>query len=217
MDGLEKATLRVKEFRKRKQLILDTALRLFLQQDEDRVTVEIIADAVGIGKGTIYKHFTSKQEMYVLLLIRYEEELAEILQPVHPDDDKDCLVRAYFQFRMADPARYALFDRLEKKCAQDGSLTRLIERLHDLRESNVLQLEKVIKARISEGKLADVSPSFHIAAAWALVHGAVGLCSSGFYKDRIENKDEFFNFLMDLAVWMGSRSRLKTCEEAEMV
>ncbi len=216
VDGLEKATLRVKEFRKREQLILDTALKLFLEQDEDKVTVETIADAVGIGKGTIYKHFTSKQEIYVLLLIRYEEELAGILQNIQPDDDKDRLVREYFQFRMADPARYALFDRLEKKCAQDESLSRLIERLHEIRESNVDQLETVIKARIAEGKLADVPPYFHIAAAWALVHGAVGLCSSEFYKDRIEDKEGFFSFLMDAAVKMGNRSRLKNVDEQEM-
>lgn len=215
MDGLEKATLRVKEFRKREKLILDTALRLFLEQDEDKVTVETIADAVGIGKGTIYKHFTSKQEMYLLLLIRYEDELAEILQQIHPDDDKDRLVREYFQFRMSDPARYALFDRLEKKVANDTSLSRLIERLHTIRESNVDQLEKVIRARIAEGKLADVPPYFHIASAWALVHGAVGLCSSEFYKDRIEDKEGFFNFLMESAVRMGNRSRVKGAEEKE--
>jgi len=209
MDGLEKATLRVKEFRKRERLILDTALKLFLEQDEDKITVETIAEAVGIGKGTIYKHFTSKQEIYLLLLIGYEEELAGILQQIDPNDDKDRLVRAYFQFRMSDPARYALFDRLEKKCANDESLSRLTERLHRVRESNVDQLEKVIRARIAEGKLADVPPYFHIAAAWALVHGAVGLYSSDFYKDRIEDKEACFGFLMESAVRMGNRPRVK--------
>src|SRR5690606_7053831 len=48
---------KVREFRRREQEILDTALQLFLEQGEDSVTVEMIADAVGIGKGTIYKHF----------------------------------------------------------------------------------------------------------------------------------------------------------------
>src|SRR5690606_39464201 len=77
MADLEKATRKAQEFRQREQQILDTALALFLEQGEDRVTVEMIADRVGIGKGTIYKHFETKNEIYLLLMIRYEEDLAE--------------------------------------------------------------------------------------------------------------------------------------------
>jgi len=216
MDGLERATQRVKEFRKREQHILNTALQLFLDRDEEKVTVEMIAEAVGIGKGTIYKHFTSKNEIYLLLLVGYEEELAHILQSIDVSDDKERLVREYFKFRMSDPAKYALFDRLEKKCSRDASLPQLVERLHKTRESNVEQLEKVICARIKEGSLADVPPHFHIAAAWALVHGAVGLYSSDFYKDRIQDHDDFFQFLMEIGVRMGNRSRVRQPHEAEL-
>ncbi len=60
---MQKEPRKVREFRRREQEILDTALKLFLEQGEDSVTVEMIADAVGIGKGTIYKHFKSKAEI----------------------------------------------------------------------------------------------------------------------------------------------------------
>ena len=36
----------------------------------------MIADAVGIGKGTIYKHFKSKAEIYLRLMLDYERDLA---------------------------------------------------------------------------------------------------------------------------------------------
>src|SRR5690606_18275407 len=55
MGDLEKAARKAQEFRQREREILDAALALFLEQGEDRVTVEMIADRVGIGKGTIYK------------------------------------------------------------------------------------------------------------------------------------------------------------------
>ncbi len=48
---MQKEPRKVREFRRREQEILDTALKLFLEQGEDSVTVEMIADAVGIGKG----------------------------------------------------------------------------------------------------------------------------------------------------------------------
>ncbi|CAM5529738.1 hypothetical protein SSTU70S_00340 [Stutzerimonas stutzeri] len=51
---------KVREFVVSEQEIFDIALQLFLDQGEDSVTVEMIADAVGIGKGTIYKHFQIK-------------------------------------------------------------------------------------------------------------------------------------------------------------
>ncbi|MFH7445062.1 helix-turn-helix domain-containing protein, partial [Pseudomonas syringae pv. tagetis] len=51
----QKEPRKVREFRRREQEILDTALKLYLEQGEDSVTVEMIADAVVIGKGTIYK------------------------------------------------------------------------------------------------------------------------------------------------------------------
>ena len=47
---MHKEPRKVREFRRREQEILDTALKLFLEQGEDSVTVEMIADAVGIVK-----------------------------------------------------------------------------------------------------------------------------------------------------------------------
>ena len=47
---------KVREFRRREQEILDTALQLFLDQGEDSVTVEMIADAVGIRKQSLLYH-----------------------------------------------------------------------------------------------------------------------------------------------------------------
>ncbi len=112
---MHKEPRKVREFRRREQEILDTALKLFLDQGEDSVTVEMIADAVGIGKGTIYKHFKSKAEIYLRLMLDYERDLNELLHSADVDKDKEALSRAYFEFRMRDPQRYRLFDRLEEK------------------------------------------------------------------------------------------------------
>ncbi len=206
---LERATQRVKEFRQREESILQTALELFLKLGEERVTVEMIADAVGIGKGTIYKHFTTKYEIYLRLMIRYEEELADMLQRIRVEDNKDKLVREYFKFRMSDPSRYTLFDRLEAKCIDVNALPDMLEKLHRIRVSNAKTLELIIEARIKEGILADVPPYFHICAAWALVHGAVALYESDFFNHRIQDKEGFVEFLMDVAVRMGNRNRYR--------
>ncbi|MAR92891.1 MAG: TetR family transcriptional regulator [Pseudomonadales bacterium] len=207
MTDLQKASQKAKEFRKREEEILERAQELFIEHGEDKVTVEMIADAVNIGKGTIYKHFETKDEIYLRLMIRYEEELAELFDRLNESgsEDRAKLAKDYFSFRMREPEKYALFDRLEHKLTNKTSCPELVARLHEIRASNMDKLVASIKAKIDDGTLEDVPPYFHIFAAWALVHGAVALYHSKFYQEFIEDKDRFFSFLGDIGIRMGNR------------
>ena len=202
---MQKESRKVREFRRREQEILDTSLKLFLEQGEDSVTVEMIADAVGIGKGTIYKHFKSKAEIYLRLMLDYERELNELFHSESVASDKEALSRAYFAFRMRDPQRYRLFDRLEEKVLKGHQVPEMVEQLHTIRASNFERLTRLIEGRIDEGKLEDVPPYFHYCAAWALVHGAVALYHSPFWSNVLEDQEGFFQFLMDIGVRMGNK------------
>lgn len=204
---MQKESRKVREFRRREQEILDTALQLFLSDGEDSVTVEMIAEAVGIGKGTIYKHFNSKAEIYLRLMLDYERDLAELFQSDNVARDREALSRAYFEFRMSDPQRYRLFDRLEEKVVKTRQVPELVEQLHSIRTSNFQRLTSLIEGRIDEGKLEDVPPYFHYCAAWALVHGAVALYHSPFWRDVLEDQEGFFQFLMEIGVRMGNRRK----------
>lgn len=59
-----------RQFDHREAEIIETAMSLFRQQDIDRVTIEQIAEAAEIGKGTVYKHFKSKDELYARIIIQ---------------------------------------------------------------------------------------------------------------------------------------------------
>ncbi|AKX44120.1 TetR family transcriptional regulator [Thiopseudomonas alkaliphila] len=198
---------KVREFKRREQEILDTALSLFLAHGEDSVTVELIANTVGIGKGTIYKHFKSKAEIYLRLMLDYERDLNALFQSESVARDKEALSRAYFGFRMRDPQRYQLFDRLEEKVVKGQQVPELVAELHAIRASNFERLTDLIKDRINEGKLEDVPPYYHYCAAWALVHGAVALYHSPFWSNVLEDQDGFFQFLMDIGVRMGNKRK----------
>ncbi|MFK7161510.1 TetR/AcrR family transcriptional regulator [Marinospirillum sp. MEB164] len=204
---VEKQARRVREFRQREQRILEAALTLFLQQGEDRVTVEMIAEQVGIGKGTIYKHFSTKSEIYLRLMVDYEREMAALFQSPKISQDKEALSRAYFEFRMQEPAKYLLFNRLEEKLVKSNVVPDMIDELHRFRAKNLESLSELIGARVDEGLLEDVPPYFHYCAAWAFVHGAAVLYQSEFFQDVIQDKDEFFRFMMDIGVRMGNRGQ----------
>src|SRR3712207_2860647 len=47
--------------------------------------VEEIAKAVGIARGLIYRHFSSKEELYVLTVTDYLDELGEALEDALSD------------------------------------------------------------------------------------------------------------------------------------
>ena len=49
MTDLQKASQKAQEFRKREEEILERAQELFIAHGEDKVTVEMIADAVNSG------------------------------------------------------------------------------------------------------------------------------------------------------------------------
>lgn len=210
MADLEKASQKAREFKQREEEVLNAALALFLEMGEDRVTVEMIAEKVGIGKGTIYKHFETKDEIYLLLMIRYEEEMAQMFQRIEDaPDDKAQLARDFFLFRIKDPKRYMLFDRLEQKLVASKAVPELLDRLHRIRASNTEKLYNIISRRIKEGILEDVPPYYHVCTAWALAHGAVALMQSEFYNKIVEDKEGFLDYLVNTGIRMGNRGQYK--------
>lgn len=60
-----------REFKRREEDILAAALSLFNRDDWQTVTIDQIAAKAEIGKGTVYKHFESKDEIYARLVIDF--------------------------------------------------------------------------------------------------------------------------------------------------
>lgn len=207
---MDKAKQKVQQFRQREQAILDTALELLIEHGEDKVTVEQIAARVDIGKGTIYKHFTSKSEIYIRLLFDYEQQLkADMDQAIIDAEagDYSAPARVYFGKRMSDPVRARLFQRLEEKMVANGEEKEKLEELESLRQAALVNLNQSFANRIKEGRLIkDVPPYYYYLAYWALTHGAVELYHNHSFHDLIADKPDFMKFIMDLGLHMGVKT-----------
>lgn len=72
--------------------ILDVSLSLFAQKGFNGTSVADIAEKAGIGKGTIYEYFNSKQEIFINLIERWtskaNENLNEILKKIRNPEEK---------------------------------------------------------------------------------------------------------------------------------
>ena len=94
--------------------ILEAATKLFLQRSYDAVSIKDITEAVGVTKGALYHHFSSKEELFGEVIGRefhayqidfgrlpkqsfhvfyravYKEMRHFFLEPVAKPDGKDC-------------------------------------------------------------------------------------------------------------------------------
>jgi AcrR family transcriptional regulator len=68
--------------REREREIIAATRLLFDERGLQDAPIESIARAVGINKALIYRHFSSKEELYVLTLSSYLADLAERLEEV---------------------------------------------------------------------------------------------------------------------------------------
>jgi AcrR family transcriptional regulator len=78
-----------------RRVIVETAIRLFGKHGIDEVTVEQIAAAADIGKGTIYNYFPTKEGIVVAFMVDLESQVqAHVQAParagrrVRPDDQR---------------------------------------------------------------------------------------------------------------------------------
>src|SRR5580658_9843378 len=70
--------MRLRDENKRK-IIIETAVRLFSEQPFNKVRLDDVAEAAGVGKGTVYIYFKNKEELYYSLIY---EGLAETVERI---------------------------------------------------------------------------------------------------------------------------------------
>ena len=69
-----------RQFERREQDILSASLELCSTPRWESVTVEQIAERAEVGKGTVYKHFASKDELLFRLMMRFYRGLLLMLR-----------------------------------------------------------------------------------------------------------------------------------------
>ena len=101
------------------QRILDAAARLFAGNHFHAVRMEDIAVEANVGKGTLYRYFRDKEELYLALLSRAADQIEERTEDVATDDDTDpidkleALVDVILQFFDEQPHIFELIQQAE--------------------------------------------------------------------------------------------------------
>ncbi|GAA0939387.1 helix-turn-helix domain-containing protein [Pseudonocardia zijingensis] len=93
--------------------VLDSAAELLVRWGYQRVTIEDVARDAGIGKGTVYLHFRSKDALFLTVLMRVHRQIVERMADRMAADPQEVLpsrtMRSLYEELMAEPVARRLY------------------------------------------------------------------------------------------------------------
>ena len=187
------------QFKTREENILAMAEQLLLESGDGDITLDSLADQLDLAKGTLYKHFSSKDELYLRIIIRYEEQLFLIN---NIDDGAAAGVsRVIFQ-QLLNPQKAMLLNQIEERLAASVTgLNRLFGELYDIRRKRMRRLLDIVSAYLKEQQ-SSMSARDYLSSIWALGQGGAGLLNSSFYQRYLGRRDTlrmaFVQHMLDL-------------------
>src|SRR5262245_17427889 len=93
---------------RRREQILGTAAKLFAEHGYADADTQLLAEKLGVGKGTIYRYFPSKQEVFLAAADRamrmLHEQVDSSVKDIHdPLDRIATAIRSYLAFFAEHP------------------------------------------------------------------------------------------------------------------
>ena len=185
-----------REFYRREDEILHAALGLFNRDDWQSVTIEEVAQASEIGKGTIYKHFPSKEDIYARLALDFNRKLLQRLRGVDPTRDVLGRLRAVIRVVWDTHLHNQEYHRLVQYCEREDFRRHISESTREeIRQLDAEFLE-LVTSLVEQGRRERVfndtkSPAMMMFGAQAALFGAIRLVRSGCFEMVQASPEEF--------------------------
>lgn len=186
------------QFRAREALIFQVAEQLLLENGEAGMTLDALAAELDLAKGTLYKHFQSKDELYMLLIIRNERMLLEMIRDAEKAFPEHL---AFFMLHhLHHPERAVLFHQIEERLSTTGvGIYHLFTELYQVRKQRLR-----IIIRMTESYLESIhslmSVRDYLASIWSITHGGAAILNSSFYQRYLGCRDTLRVALIDQAL-----------------
>ena len=170
-----------RELARREREILQAATRLFAREDWQQVTIERIAQEAEIGKGTVYLHFASKEDIYGRLALDFARGVLERLRRLGPEqpvvERLRAAIRVFLQAHTSGghPCVVEYCDREDFRRRLGPEMRGEMERV----DAEIAErLHAILRQGIEEGVFAPRPIPVLLHAAQAAVVGAVRLLRS---------------------------------------
>jgi len=180
-----------------KQKILHVTEQLLLENNQDIVVGELAAE-LDIAKGTIYKYFKCKNQLYLELLILNETRLLDIAQNFKTDVQEG--IRQFMLYHLTNSNRTVLLHSIEERItSQERGIKHKFEELYEVREKRIVAVKDItVEYLISRN--CTISLRDYLSYVWTITHGACLLLSSTYYQKSIGERDNLINFYIKQAI-----------------
>ena len=163
----------VTESEQKRDAILAQAIATFAREGFRNADVQVIADKAGVGKGTVYRYFGNKEELFwattFAVASRLEECLLEAMKGVDGAlAQLRAVGRAYAEFFRANPEYLEIFvqERAEFRGSAPESHVEYHEKLID-------RFSRIIEEGIAAGEIRPVDVRRTIIGLGGLLYGSV--------------------------------------------
>lgn len=159
---MKKLTFKQRMMLERESLIIETVNHLLATKGYDAMTVDEIADTVGIAKASLYRHFPSKEALGMAALVDIMHKALEVINQLNATDqtaiDK---LRALTQWAM----RLKLAQKMPNLPSENSQLRELLIVNDDYTNNLVMLSDSIgewIEQAQAEGKLQSNIPGLAI-------------------------------------------------------
>jgi len=161
-----------------RQRILRSAREIFFRDGFADTNLDEVAARAEVGKGTLYRHFESKAELFVAVLAvggaHFDEEMGAVV-----DEEATALERVraigrfYRDYWTEHPDHFAIFSAVEHRTFIGELPPRLLTEVREIWEQPLRRLEQVIADGVRSGELAPCDPWVQANVIWRMGNAAV--------------------------------------------
>lgn len=162
-----------REPEERRQEILDAATELFAEHGYSDAGTQTLADRLGVGKGTVFRHFPTKRDLFLAAVDRVMSRLRDQVDAaVEGIDDPlgriSTAVRACLTF-FAEHPRYVELIVQERALFKD----RTKPTYGVYRERNIVRWAELYRQMIGDGRVRDIPPERIAEVIGDLIYGTI--------------------------------------------
>ncbi|MGA2324747.1 MAG: TetR family transcriptional regulator [Bryobacteraceae bacterium] len=192
--------------------ILDAARRVFARKGFSGATVDEIAEAAGLAKGTVYLYFRSKREIYLAAL---KQGLAALIEETRRNLDAAptlaAKIRTFIATRIRDAEENKDFISIYHAEFENLAAAPLSKGFRTLCLQQAGILEAALRDACAQGQIRAIRPD---AAAFAIYDMTRGLITRRLFGWSKASVDEDVDFLFDL-IWRGLSAALAPAAREE--
>lgn len=194
------SSVRQQNFLLRKEKILSMAENLLLDNNED-ITLNELASEMDIAKGTIYKHFKSKNQLYLELIILNEQRLLEISKRFNTDFRT--YVSEYMLYHLHNSNRTILLHMIEERLTNtEKGLKELFQELYQVREERILSIRDLTRKYLNTNN-SSMSIRDYLSFIWTVTYGASLLLNSTSYQKAIGSRERLIELYVNQALMIA--------------